>query len=270
MEYYYLLLLLAGLIGGFIAGMAGIGTGFLLIAIIPIALKSLGIPDEEIVKLTIANTIFATMCSSFVNAVTTIIKTRFYPKESLWTASAAIIIAALLLQFAVLQSTYSVKLYNSIIIIFLIYVIIRSLSRINFPTPENAQASIPKLITTGFAGGIVAAITGLGGGSVIMPLLNLWLKIDIKKAKGITYTIIFSIALILTGINILNEPQQQLNVPHLGYLVLPVALPLAIGVILSAPFGVILSHKFSPKKITYVFLSVITLVIIKKSVELLG
>ena len=117
MELTHLFLLLVGIIGGFIAGIAGIGTGFILIAVIPIALQHFGLPSHELVKFTIANTIFVTMCSSFMNNLTTIVKGRFYGKESFWVSLSAMVVASLFLSFAVLKSNYSKDLYNIIIIV---------------------------------------------------------------------------------------------------------------------------------------------------------
>lgn len=258
-----------GLFGGFIAGLAGIGTGFLLIVIIPIALQQLGIPSEEAVKFTIANTVFATMCSAFMNNVTTIRKQKFYKLESGWAAIAALVCAALLLQFAVLKSSYSQSLYNVIILLFLIYVVIRSILKLRANLHEKEKVTRPKLVVTGLAGGLVAAFTGLGGGSIVMPLLNLWLKIDIKKAKAITFTVIFSVAFILSLVNMFNEPTTSLQVAHVGYIILPIAIPLAAGVIIASPLGVLASHKTSSKVISYTFLSIIVLVIVRKTYELL-
>jgi len=263
----YIYLFLAGLVGGFIAGLAGIGTGFLLIAIIPLALYHLGIPPNETVKLTIANTIFATTCSSFMNNLTTIKKGKFYAKESFLAVCAAIISSVLLLQFAVMQTNYSRKAYNLIIITFLVFVVIRSILKLRKPLRIEESITKIKLLITGLAGGCVAAFTGLGGGSVVMPLLNLWLKIDIKKAKAITYSIIFAVAFVLTIVNLLNTPRYDLPVEHIGYVILPIALPLAAGVIIASPIGVLTSHKVGSRVISYAFISVVTLVIIRKSIE---
>lgn len=270
MELAHVYLLLIGLVGGFIAGVAGIGTGFILIAVIPIALDHFGMPGSEMVKFTIANTIFVTMCSSFMNNLTTIAKGRFYWKESLWVSASAITIASLLLYFAVLSTNYDRTLYNFIIIAFLTYVVVRTLARIKNKTSLKESVSNIKMILTGAAGGTVAAFTGLGGGSVVMPLLNLWLKLDIKKSKAITFSVIFSVALILSIINLLSQPKIMLDQFHQGYIIFTIAIPLAIGVIIASPIGVLVSHRFKGKVVSYVFLSIIVMVIIRKTFEVLN
>ncbi len=270
MEIAHLYLLIIGLLGGFIAGVAGIGTGFILIAVIPVALQHFGLPTYELVKFTIANTIFVTMCSSFMNNLTSILKGRFYRKESIWVSLSAMAVASLFLSFAVLKSNYSRDLYNIIIIVFLSYVIVRSLVQLRASSPIKESVSKLKMIVTGAAAGTVAAFTGLGGGSVVMPLLNLWLKVDIKKAKAITFSVIFGVAIILTVINLLSEPATQIHQWHQGYIIFTITLPLAAGVIISSPIGVLVSHHFKGKVVSYIFLSIIFLVIIRKAFEVLN
>jgi len=264
----YLFLFITGIVGGFIAGLSGIGTGFILIAIIPIALDHLGVSEFEIVKLTIANTIFATMCSAFMNNIASIKSGKFYPKESFWASVAAIISASAMLHFTVLQAHYSKEFHNVVVIIFLIYVVIRTILKLRTRFHPEESITKLKLVSTGILGGAVAAFTGLGGGSIIMPLLNVWLKIDIKKAKAITYSIIFAIAFTLTLINLFTEPAHSIKLAHYGLIIYPIAIPLAIGVIIASPIGVIVSHKVSSRLISYAFLTIIILVIIRKSMEL--
>ncbi len=270
MELAHLYLFIVGLIGGLIAGIAGIGTGFILIVIIPIALDHFGMPADLMVKFTIANTIFVTMCSSFMNNLTTIIKGKFYVKESLWVTISAIVVASIFLYFAVLSANYSRELYNIIIIIFLSYVVVRSLARLRNKTSIKESVSKIKMIVTGAAGGTVAAFTGLGGGSIVMPLLNLWLKLDIKKAKAVTFSVIFGVALVLSVINLLSQPQMDVNTLHQGYIIFTIAIPLACGVVISSPIGVIISHKFKGNVVSYIFLSIVVLVIVRKTIEVLN
>ena len=73
-----LLLAAAGLFGGFIAGLTGIGTGFIMLVVIPLVLSRFGVPDQYFVTITIANAIFATFISSLANVATTIRQKSFY------------------------------------------------------------------------------------------------------------------------------------------------------------------------------------------------
>ncbi|MEQ8927407.1 MAG: sulfite exporter TauE/SafE family protein [Fulvivirga sp.] len=265
----YTLLFVAGLIGGVLAGITGVGTGFIMIAVIPMALAHMGIPEDLIVKLTIANTIFATMCSSFLNNVQLMAKRNMYWNETLILAGAAGATASILLQLVVYNTSYSKEAYNIIIVILLAYIIIRTLSKLRKRLEEKESITLPKLIVTGMSGGAVAALTGLGGGSMVIPMLNLWMKVDVIKAKKITYGTIFITSLFLTFLNIINKPTVDLGYAHLGFILFPVALPLAIGVIIGSPLGLKLGEKTPARVISYLFLTIIGIVMLRKIIELL-
>jgi uncharacterized protein len=266
---FYTLLVIAGLAGGFLAGITGIGTGFIMIVVIPIALKQMGIPTDEIVRFTIANTIFATMCSSLVNNLGLLIKGKLYIKETLTIAIAAAISSSILLLYVVLQPGYTTAKYNVIIIVLLAYTIFRTINKLRKSYLKKEKISSFKLITAGLSGGGVAALTGLGGGSIVIPMLNLWMRVDIKKAKSITYGAIFITALFITFLNVVNEPAFNVPYTHFGYLLLPVALPLSIGVVIASPLGMRFGEKLPSRVISYIFLSIITIVMLRKIIELI-
>jgi uncharacterized protein len=266
---FYTLLVIAGLAGGFLAGITGIGTGFIMIVVIPIALKQMGIPADEIVRFTIANTIFATMCSSLVNNLGLLIKGKLYIKETLTIAIAAAISSSILLLYVVLQPGYTTAKYNVIIIVLLAYTIFRTINKLRKSYLKKEKISSFKLITAGLSGGGVAALTGLGGGSIVIPMLNLWMRVDIKKAKSITYGAIFITALFITFLNVVNDPAFNVPYTHFGYLLLPVALPLSIGVVIASPLGMKFGEKLPSRIISYIFLSIITIVMLRKITELI-
>lgn len=266
---FYLSLFLTGIIGGVLAGITGVGTGFIMIAVIPIALKHLGAPDELTVQLTIANTIFATMCSSFTNNIHILVKKTGFLKETLILAASAGIIASIFLLTVVLRGGYTLLIYNSIIVILMAYIILRTIYKLKKNLKMNEAITTTKLVVTGACGGAVSALTGLGGASIVIPMLNLWMRVNIVKAKTIAYGTIFTSSLILTILNSISQPPVPLPVLNLGYLLLPIALPLAAGVIIGSPLGIRIGEKMAHKTISYIFLIVLSIVMIKKMIELL-
>ncbi len=208
------------------------------------------------------------MCSSLMNNIQLVIKKGIHIKETVYLAIFAGIVAIILLQFIVYQPGYTTNIYNSIIIILMIYIIIRTLTKLRKTFTPSEQITYPKLIATGVSGGAMAALTGLGGGSMIIPMLNLWMKVGIRKAKSISYGTIFIISVVLTITNVLNQPPVDVSYLHLGYLLFPVALPLAGGAILGSPLGLKLSEYLSARFISYFFIIIISLVTMRKIGEL--
>lgn len=265
----YFILFITGLIGGSLAGIVGVGTGLIMVMVIPIVLRFMGVPEELIVRLTIANTIFATMCSALINNFQLIVRRTFYWKETLIIAAFAGISASFLLLNIVFEPGYTSEVYNLIIIIMMIFIIVRTVNKLKKSLHQDEKINLPRLITAGFSGGTVAALTGLGGGSIIIPLLNLWMKVDIKKAKVISYGSIFIIGFILSVINLMKEPVLPLQLPHYGHIILSVSIPLVLGVLVGSPLGLRFSEKLPSKTISILFLLIISIVIIKKCVELI-
>ena len=78
-----ILLILSGLIGGFLAGMLGVGGGIIYILILPSALSNAGVCDEQLVAYTIANSLFAIFIASFSANIRSILNNTFMYKEVL-------------------------------------------------------------------------------------------------------------------------------------------------------------------------------------------
>jgi uncharacterized protein len=263
-----LLLVAAGMIGGFIAGLTGIGTGIVMLAVIPLALVSYHVPDQHHVSVIIANAIFATLVSSLANMITTIKQRSFYIKETSWVALAAVLIAFTTFELIVKSAYYSKDLFNSIIVFFMFLIIFQTFKKLKLSNPKDEHVTKPRLLVTGASAGMVASLTGLGGGTVIIPLLNLWQRVDIKKAKSISFGSIMAISLWLTINNLFLEPPLQVS-DSKGLIIFPMILPLSIGVLIGSPLGVLVSEKLSSKTISLVFLIMTSLVTIQKIAELI-
>lgn len=264
-----LLYVLAGVLGGFIAGLTGLGTGIVMLGVIPIMLMQYGVPGHQVVSVIIANTIFATLVSSFANVITTMRQKMFFWKETLWVGVFAVAFSFLVFEIIVTSSFYSKQVFNSIIISFMLVIILQTFRKLKLSNILDEQTTPMKLTLTGIFGGTLAGFTGLGGGTVLIPLLNIWQRVDIKKAKSISFGVIFLIALWLTAYNMFFG--ARLNVTgSKGLIIFPLVLPLGIGVLIGSPLGVIVSQKMSSKAVTLVFLIMVSIVTIQKIIDLIG
>lgn len=263
-----LLYVLAGMIGGFLAGLTGLGTGFVMLGVIPIMLMQYGVPDQQIVSVIIANTIFSTLVSSFANVITSMRQKMFFWKETVWVGIFAVIFSFLVFEVIVTSSFYSKQVFNSIIIGFMLIIILQTFRKLKLSNVQDERVTPVKLTLTGIFGGTLAGFTGLGGGTILIPLLNLWQRVDIKKAKSISFGVIFLIALWLTMYNLFFGDTLAVTGSQ-GLIIFPLVLPLAIGVLIGSPFGVIVSQKMSSKSVTIVFLIAVSIVTIQKIIDLL-
>src|SRR5689334_18824451 len=155
-----LLLVLAGLIGGFISGLTGLGTGLVMLGVIPIILNQYGVPEGQVVSVIIANTIFSTLVSSLANVVTSLRQKMFFPRETLWVSFFATICSYLVFEMIVSSGVYSKELFNSIIIFFMVIILFQTFRKLKLSNVMDERVTKVKLSLTGIISGTVAGFTG--------------------------------------------------------------------------------------------------------------
>ena len=265
-------LFLAGIVGGFFAGLLGIGGGIIYVLILPIALGHAGVPMSEMVQYTIANSILGTFFASASGNIQHVRKDDFYWKEVCLVSIPAIILAFITLFLVVYKPWYPKDIFNIILVTVLFFIIYRAIARLqkikkgkqHFESKSRAAYTL-----AGGGSGIIASLTGLGGGAILIPALTLGLSIDMKKAKSISLGMIMFSSLFVTLLNMWKTPENGIEYWTKGYIVFPIAIPMALGVVLASPLGVKISHKLSSKTITLLFVIFLSAVIVKKLLEII-
>ena len=267
----YIKLIIAGLGGGFLAGFLGIGGGIIYILILPLALAQVGTPPSEIAQYTIANSIFGTAAAALFGSISLIRNKDFYWKEVGIVSLSAVAASFLLLFTFVNTPLYSQQFFAAVVIVFLGIIlaisVLRSFSNIMFQTSVKNKSLW--YVFTGAVAGAMSALTGLGGGTITVPLLAAGLHMDIKRAKSISLGVIFVASTCITVYNMIDQPEIPFDYFHVGYIAFPVSIALSIGVLFGSPFGVWVANKISSRIISYIFILFIILVIIRKVIILL-
>lgn len=251
--------------------MLGIGGGIIYIVVIPVTLQHLGVPMNELVQYTIANSIVATLFSS-ASANYYLIRSRiFYLPEVLIIGGFGVVSALVVLHGIVNTHWYSRGTFNVIIVLLLIYMLLKTLvNAVKTLPPENnePEGRRLKLGLAGLASGAVSALSGLGGGVIIIPILNSVFKMDIKKANSISLGVIGITSFTMTISSLLESPRYPFHYYNVGYVIFPVVMALSAGVMIASPFGVKAGNLLSSKLIGYLFSFFLALVIIRKIIEL--
>ncbi len=266
----FFFLLIAGILGGFMAGLVGIGGGIVYVFVIPIALRFMGVPDAEIAQYTIANSIFAIFFAATSANYTLIKMNNFYYRPVLIIGLFSVVTSLLTLQFVVNTAWFNVKIFNIVVISLLTYMLIFTLMNASkkFRVPLN-KIKIWQFGLIGLSSGVVASVSGLGGGIVIIPMLNSLFKADIKKASSVSSGVIMITSLVMTLFSMSQTTRFPFQNYNLGYIVFPVGLALVAGVVFSSPYGVRTAAKLSPKTISYIYAFFLGIVIVKKVIELI-
>jgi uncharacterized membrane protein YfcA len=266
----FVVLCLLGGVGGLMSGLLGVGGGVIFIPILDYYLKSKGLDPDTQVKFILASSLFAIIFSGLVISLKQYRMGNFYPKAIMATALPGVLSSIVMTWFIESGSWYQKDAFNLVFIALLVPLMVRMFSQrkteeqsIEKPFPSNFIFGV-----TGFFTGIVTSLSGLGGGIVMVPVFSDFLKISIKKATSISTGVIPFFALPIGLFYAFSQAPVQLSPYQTGYIIYPLILPLIIGVLVVAPFGVKLSHQLKPFWIKSIFALVMLIVLTSRLMQL--
>jgi uncharacterized membrane protein YfcA len=257
--------------GGFFAGLLGIGGGIVFIPVLTYFFKKLGITDPDLTKAFLANSFFAIIFSGISGSIKQFKVGHFYPKQVIYTSVGAIITSLLVSKLIAMGSWYDNTRFTFFFIAVLVFLNIRLYIHRKNETSLDVRG-IPswKFILTGIFTGGFAALSGLGGGFIMVMLFVQWLQADIKQSTAISTGTIPFITLPLT---IYYMVQQPVNYPpevtHIGFIIIYAIIPLIIGVLVATPSGVTLSRKLNPATIKTLFILLSAVIITKMAYNII-
>lgn len=244
-----LLLLLAGSIAGFIAGLFGVGGGIVVVPVTLWVLKTQQIESEYIQHIAVGTSLTVMVFTTFMSSL------GHYRKKAInfevLKGMAPGIVAG-----SIIGSMLASKIPSeSLQIVFIVFAYLVAVKTI-FGFNPNSSLSLPKtagIFSIGTLFGGISGLLGIGGGVFNVPFL-LACKVPIKKAVGTSAALSWSVAIsgavsyMWQGVNVSGLPEGTL-----GFCYLPVAVTLTITTILFAPLGVRLTHKLPPKLMRIIF-----------------
>jgi uncharacterized protein len=267
------LTIFAGCLGGLMSGLLGVGGGVVFVPIIIYILGTLGNFTSEFSALVMANSFFVIFIIGMVGTLRQRKLGNFYPTELLVTSSTAMLFALLTSHFFVSRGYYSKQSFTIFFITLLLFILYRFLRQAR-KVRLRGEASIVRkhprkykhYFLPGFISGIIAALSGLGGGIVMIPYFTQIIKMEVKKATALSLSVITVSALPVVVFYLLST-SKELNflsqISHTGFIIWEIVIPLSIGAAIFAPVGVNLSSKIKPH-VTYWLLSVFVLITILK------
>lgn len=250
----FLILLLLGIVAGILAGLFGLGGGILFTPVLFIVFSNAGI--ESPVVLTIGTSLFCTFIASIGSSIRQFLQQNFYWLEGLkvgFLGAGGVTLGKLVIT----SGYYSQQVFVTFFSLLLIYVsfmfLRRGRSGKQDVTVSQEQVSWKESFVTGGLGGFVAALAGIGGGGVMVPLLNLYYKKSFAKAVSIS-----SLAIVLISLSgwlqlAFTSAGESLTAYHLGFVDFGAALPLAFGGLAGGFLGALLNLKIKRKYLQFAF-----------------
>jgi len=251
----FLILLLLGIIAGVVAGLFGLGGGILFTPILFVVFSNAGIKDP--VVLTIGSSLFCTFIASLASSVRQFQQHNFYWREGMHVGVLGA--AGVYLGKLVITSPYYSKeefvIFFSLLLLYVAYMFARRGKRQSSGLEQSTRpVSWAQATVTGGLGGFVAALACIGGGGVMVPLMNLLYKKEFARAVSISSLAIVFIS--LSGwiqLAFFNGVTHALTGYHIGYVDFGAALPLAAGGLVGGFVGALFNLKIDRRYLQYAF-----------------
>ena len=236
---WILLMLAAGAAAGFIAGLAGIGGGMLLVPALYFIYKSTILSDDGVMHLAIGTSL-CIMIATSISSITSHQKQGDIIWPIFWKVLPGLVVGvvagAILAHF--LPS-------RTLALIFGVILAVVSLTMI---TGLAASAGRRDLLPSGImaAVGVVigfkSGLLGVGGGALSVPFLT-WCGLPVAKISGTSSTFTFPVAVAGTIAFMISGIIGKVDVQWTtGYVYWPAVVTVAVGTVILAPLGTRMSH----------------------------
>ncbi len=290
-----ILLLLVGALGGFLAGLLGVGGGLIFIPIITLLLGNHQLSNSDIVRFTLANSIALVFISGLSGILRQIKIGTYELKQSVLIGIPGAMSAAAM-SFAIQHGNwYSKERFQSVFLGFLLISISNMLffkdksepnATISLPTKPHLNNYFISIFVGIFAGSVVS-LSGLGGGIIMVPLFRMLLKFPVKKATSLSLSIVPMLSIFPLTQYLLNNNAPAIFLSEKfssnaflkidffepaflqsNYIIWPYFLPMAIGAFIFSSFGQKVAPKVPVIWIRVIFALLSTSILIKTLYEL--
>jgi uncharacterized membrane protein YfcA len=240
----------AGVLGGFVAGLLGVGGGIVIVPILYFVLGGMGVDDDLRMKIAVAT------------SLTTIVFTSLSSARSHYARGAV--------DFDLLKS-WSIPVFIGVVIgtvtgglvsglvLTLVFAVVALLVAINMTLRAKSAPLVdgfPNRVVKAGSGtlvGLISAMMGIGGGTLSVPILTAF-GYDVRRAVGTASAIGFVIAIPGTiGYAIAGWGEPGLPVGSVGYVNLIALVALAPLTMLLAPLGARVAHAIPRHILSYAF-----------------
>lgn len=247
----WLIFLALGVVAGVLAGLLGVGGGLVLVASLVWLAPLMEIPREAAMHTALASSVATIVLTATASA-------RAHAKRGsvLWPTVAWMVPGLLLGGW--LGSGVAVLIDDRWLRVIVGAYCFGAALQLMLSRERDAQASesiVPQgapMTAAGVGIGALAAIVGIGGGSMTVPLL-VWRGVVPVRAVGTSSACGVAIGLASAVGYALHAPPGALPNHAIGYIYLPAAIGVAITSVLAAPYGTRLAHKLNGQTLKRLF-----------------
>ena len=270
------LLVGAGFTAGYIAGLIGLGGGVIFAPVLFFYFNGTGVAASLVTPLTIGSSLLCTLVAAVSSSWFHYREDAVLPHVAVPVGLASAVAILLMTHLVTTQPWYDQRAFQIAFSAILVAVVIRmviSSLRKRSPLAERKGVRIRRkksvLFLTGGAAGSVAAAAGVGGGIVLVPIYNRFLRLPMPRAAGTSSATIVLIS--LSGVLIYAIMGWGSGVPAtaLGYVDVR-ALLLAVPAVATVRAGVWTAHHVNRRWLQWSFAAIALLVAVQMASEAFG
>ena len=255
------LLLVAGGIAGFLAGLFGIGGGIILVPILLFYFNSIGVSSLVATHLTFGTSLLVVIFASSTSAYQHFKNGHVIWKSVLYLGLASVVGAWVGATVAAdLPGKTLQRIFALVVTMAALRMLVEARKSTGEPMPNLAP---PGLSLAGFIAGFVSSLTGIGGGLLLVPMMYYFLRFPLKKSLGTSSaTIVITATAGVVGYVMKGLDNPLLPPYTLGYVDYLNSIPIIIGTLLTARLGAMVAHKTNVdvlRKFFAVFLLVVAI-----------
>jgi len=260
----FLLFVMVGCGVGFLAGLFGVGGGFVMVPVLIFSYEHLGFSPSVLTHIAIGTSLFVVLFSSLSSSYQQKKQNNIDWRSVFVIGLSSVLTALATSRLAASLSGKHLKIaFAVIVIIAAVRMLTESQTKAAEKLEFTSRPSTMGLITVGLTAGIVSALAGIGGGVFTIPMMYYFLNIPIKLAIGTSSAAIFitaffsAIGYIINGIGRPGLPEW-----NLGFVDLQRGVALAIGTFLLGRVGAYVSFKTHPFRLRKLFALFVILIAI--------
>ena len=249
------ILIVIGIGAGLVAGLLGVGGGIIFTPVLFFLFEEAGI--ENPVQWSVASGLFCTLIAAGSSTIRQGMQKHLFVKEGIklgLMGAIGVFVGKQVLTSPYYKREEFVIFFSAMLLYAAIMMFRRSRDQEREAEREFKDLGIKETFVTGGIGGFIASLAGVGGGGIMVPIMNLIYKQPFRKAVSISQ--LGMTILILSGViqlSLVDVSTSGLTEISLGYVDFGAALPLSLGGLIGGFAGVHLNHRINRKFLQWGF-----------------